>query len=439
MSSRVPHSTPSVLSGLLATISIAVAACGGADTASLGTSGPDESTAPHPPPTVTTTAVVSSTTTVAAATTTTLPNEGWTTSQIDFQPASAAAAGDRLWLAGRDEENEFILAFTLDGSTWERVDLVGLGLPTESTLPSAGAIRHQMVLGSVDDTLYGVFAAPPQQGVSSQGAGADLWLVTSGVDGAILLQGPDDTGIDQRLDGPKNFRIMDLGYITGENGRVHLFANGQWWEPYRTDDSDFTAVSFFGSGPWTTFSEDQPPGPELRLAGAATLGDVVVAVGLRGNRQAQLLSWVSDDGVTWARGGADAPEGGWIQIEDLAAGGGRFVAVGSERPNADSTPSEGFAVAWWSENGQEWNRVELPPVPVGSLVLPNGVVWLGSRFIALAGSQFPEAIWTSTDGAQWTLDKADGEYFVPGRDVVKWGDRVVIVGVDWVTVSPPNG
>jgi len=416
-------------------------------------------------------AVSSTTTSVPAPATTSttvspaaVPVRGvdWETVSPGFKPVSAVVVGDRLWVSGRDrsttgtEESTVVLAFTDDGQTWEFVDLAGLGMPVRVGPDGIGEVQGQSVLANVDGDLYALFMPSPVDGVSADGADGDMWLVTTvgAADGEVVALGPTDTGMDQRIGEPNridpkalkytnysDFRVTDFGGITGRNGQIHIAIDGNRWETKATTDADVTVFTLSGTELENVYNENKFGGGFIEYAGIAALGDNYVLVGRRGDRPRVLFSYVTVDGVDWLEAEADPPDGEWAEVLDLATNFSRLVAAGSERPSWGSLDTTDFPVSWWSDDGSEWNRVELPlksPRAMGAV----GAVWTGSEFVLVgADKKVITAIWLSPDGMEWSELGTGGLPNMTVEDVVMWGDRIVVVGnirkTGTVAFTPP--
>jgi len=366
-----------------------------------------------------------------------------------FWPHDAVVVGDRLWVSGRDlsttgtEESAVVLAFTDDGRTWEFVDLAGLGMPVRVGGRSIDEVQGQSVLANVDGDLYALFSPSPVDGVSADGAIGDMWLVTTvgAADGEVVALGPAETGMDQRIGEPdridpkalqytnySDFRVGALGGITGRDGQIHIAIDGNRWEPYATTDSDVTVFTLSGTELANVYNENKFGGGFIEYAGIAALGDNYVLVGRRGDRPRVLFSYVTIDGVDWLEAEADPPPGDWVEVLDLASNLNRLVAAGSERPGWGSLRTTDFPVSWWSDDGSEWNRVELP-LKESRAMRAVGAVWTGSEFVLVgADEKVTAAIWTSPDGIEWSEMDTENLPEMSFRGAVAWGDRIVMLG-----------
>ncbi len=144
----------------------------------------------------------------------------------------------------------------------------------------------------------------------------------------------------------------------------------------------------------------------------------------------------SRDGVTW-----QVRHEVWqdpifftIRLRSLAAGAGRYVAVGENYSGRFSTWSP---VLLTSRDGVAWSRGELPPAADPSHSTLAAVIWAGGRFLAV-GSY----LLTSPDGESWSADeRVQGQSLASdGRVVVVAGETELLVSVDlasWQAVPSP--
>jgi hypothetical protein len=111
------------------------------------------------------------------------------------------------------------------------------------------------------------------------------------------------------------------------------------------------------------------------IAGVTPVDGRLLAVG---ETEDGVRTWWSEDGAEWSPGVTFDGTDGLSEMTDLAAAGGRLVvATMLHRP--EQARSE--AVAWWSEDGEEWTPVTLPS--------PNPR-WIEARVeeVGLAGGVF---------------------------------------------------
>lgn len=103
-----------------------------------------------------------------------------------------------------------------------------------------------------------------------------------------------------------------------------------------------------------------------------------VAVGGSGPN---LLSWSSDDGLSWTRSPIPVPHGmKYVQIASAVAGPDQTIAVVGWNTH-DPTVYQSQALAWYStDRGSSWNAATVPADPGA---YPVALVHDGKRFVAL--------------------------------------------------------
>lgn len=144
-------------------------------------------------------------------------------------------------------------------------------------------------------------------------------------------------------------------------------------------------------------SLEPPPGGTAELRAVATWRGRFIAAGSR-DADADTRSaaaWTSPDGLAWDPAAPGPP------FEDAAAYGvaasdDRVVIVG-ERTATE--PAQ--AVAWVSDDGTTWTRLESPAFADGTM---RAVTWTGTAFVAVGyGVADDRAMaWVSPDGSTWT-------------------------------------
>jgi hypothetical protein len=149
---------------------------------------------------------------------------------------------------------------------------------------------------------------------------------------------------------------------------------------------------------WETANVPQPAGT---MAAVAAVPGRLVAVGTVQDGTSGPAAWTSADGRTWQRLPASAFAGSAGHepgaLEDIAAGPGGFVVVGSE-----NGPGGNRATAWYSVDGLTWTRTQsdLGGDSAGA------VVQFGSGYVAAGWSPGENGadralFWTSPDGRTW--------------------------------------
>ena len=116
--------------------------------------------------------------------------------------------------------------------------------------------------------------------------------------------------------------------------------------------------------------------------------------------------WTSSDGIRWSRaphdefvlGGSDDQE-----MYSVAATSWGFVAVGFDGSGGDAD-----AAAWTSSDGRTWSRVRHDEAVFGGVGTQEmwAVAANGAQLVAVGldrhGSEADAAVWTSTDGLNWS-------------------------------------
>lgn len=202
-----------------------------------------------------------------------------------------------------------------------------------------------------------------------------------------------------------------LGIVPGGDGLVAIGFDGQ-----------------FGSIVWTspdgrTWTDITPEGfQSIGIVGVTELEGTLVGVGrgdtinVDANRAA---AYISDDGVSWREAENVAEMEG--QLIDVVATGDGLFAVGGV-PGADA------AGVWRSTDGEMWERTGGDFEHAFMWAIAEG----GPGLVAVGWRRNPDpdlAVWTSPDGAEWTLSP-DPEGFVgfEATDVVDRDGSLVMVG-----------
>lgn len=171
--------------------------------------------------------------------------------------------------------------------------------------------------------------------------------------------------------------------------------------------------------------------PGSTINAVATGGPGYVAAG--SNNAGSAAIWVSGDGVSWAR--VEQPPGDGYsrsEITDILTTDSGLVAVGFADPEWQHFPT-GRALAWTSQDGLVWDRVELGAEP--------GTVWAaagtGEAVIAVGSTSDDSAAWISSDAKTWSppspiVTLAKQLWF---WDAVWDGGRLLAVGV-WFPEHP---
>lgn len=312
-------------------------------------------------------------------------------------------------------------------------------------------VRLSTSIGEIEFTTWGVPDLPD---------GGWLWPMTETTHGIVAAWGD---GLAGSLDGVTWTRVVRstaptrggeffvVPYPVGSAGRLER--DGSAWV-YTPDPREFdrgaigpqgiVAVAskwvFYWDGTGFTFAT-QPPDPSLHPGSSpgcaaqdlsdtrtevlvAATDDGFIALAARGeddwpkNPVCEPLVWFSTDGNEWVPTSDESPFGAGAFVRDIAAAGGRIVAVGGV--------SFDEAAVWVSEDGVDWERTPLDAAEVAQVAG-------GERgWIAIGGREGPSGeMWFSPDGLVW-----DGPYerppgWVSFRDiggVAMLDDRIVGVG-----------
>jgi hypothetical protein len=192
------------------------------------------------------------------------------------------------------------------------------------------------------------------------------------------------------------------------SGGIWATADGLAW----TKQSDIAAIKSPGT--------DRPT---LSAASPNGRGGAVVV----GSEQAtddtdRTAAWWTTDGKTWGNASVEGPAGRMLSVAGRPDG---LVAVGI---SFSSVPGgSGEAAAWRStDGGSNWTSVSLPG---GGREARDVTVW-GDRFVAIGLSQdgYQLMLWTSSDGANWSLTRfASDPSFAPLR-LIPLGNTLVVLG-----------
>jgi len=179
---------------------------------------------------------------------------------------------------------------------------------------------------------------------------------------------------------------------------------------------------------WTPVSDDPATFVGAEVAAITEVTGGYVALGRLGSgaRPTGSLAWTSDDGRTWQRVDDPALAGG-LAVAIVATPAG-VLAVGSDADERE-------AVAWSSADGRSWVRAPGEPARsyFGGKIRMTDVVATPSGFVGVGnyvGLQFGTGTsWLSRDGLAWA-QAPDQPTLGQGEPmaVARWADRLVIVG-----------
>ncbi|MFI5168004.1 MAG: WD40/YVTN/BNR-like repeat-containing protein [Thermoanaerobaculales bacterium] len=191
------------------------------------------------------------------------------------------------------------------------------------------------------------------------------------------------------------------------------WANGQFWAFGTTAYGSATGLS------WTALGA----GPPMELLQVRWTGAAFIALGRYG------IIATSFDGLSWTQ----RYNPGWYgppstALSDVAWNGSTYVAVGFEP--TESGGAYGYPLILVSNDLIIWNTV-MPPQGGGDREELDGVVWTGTRFVAVGSNYSGQVVFTSDDGRTW--QRLSG----PGGGSVAWnGQELVAVGG---TMNPGGG
>ena len=166
-----------------------------------------------------------------------------------------------------------------------------------------------------------------------------------------------------------------------------------------------------------------PPldGTTLTSLGIGEPGLVVVA-----GSDAGAVAFLSADGLTWS--GSILPGGPHRSALAVAWHAGRYLAIGIDY-ETESSPT----FAWASDDGRSWTA--LPDVGKAGQAPNYGLVGVPEGFVAAGSFLGHGAIWTSTDGREWTRSSLPGSPDgSPGRLQLVGGRLFLPMGPDlWIS------
>jgi hypothetical protein len=184
-------------------------------------------------------------------------------------------------------------------------------------------------------------------------------------------------------------------------------------------------------------------GPGGFMQAVTVGGPGLVAVGYESGTDDDAAVWTSPDGLSWTRVPHDEAVFGGPGSEEMfgvTAGGPGLVAVGWGVVDGD----EGAAV-WVSTDGYTWERIIDNAVFGGPGGQAMYAVVAGGPGLVAVGYDFLEgewdaAVWTSTDGLNWSEVPAAGAVFggpniQEMRSVALGGPGLVAVGNDYAEVA----
>jgi len=139
--------------------------------------------------------------------------------------------------------------------------------------------------------------------------------------------------------------------------------------------------------------------------------------------------WTSTDGATWQAVADDPAAFDNAEVRAIARAGAGFVAIGVLGRANHPTRS----VAWRSNDGEHWTRVDDPAFTGGVAVAVVGAPFGGLVAVGSDLDRREAVVWTSADGARWTRVAGDPartrqQGFVWMTDVAAVGDMLIAIG-----------
>jgi len=174
--------------------------------------------------------------------------------------------------------------------------------------------------------------------------------------------------------------------------------------PYASEGSGFVLWRVASDG---SFGAPTDVHPETVLVmGAAWTADRFLAWGSSNplGEVASTALLTSADGKAW-QVIPKIPAFSGSYVSQIAAGGGRLVAVGETSGSTPASPR-----AWVSVDGSTWDGAAVPTGPGAMVTLEVERAQLVSRGREPVGAVDRPVTWTSTDGAAWTR-------LLPGEDM----------------------
>jgi len=151
-----------------------------------------------------------------------------------------------------------------------------------------------------------------------------------------------------------------------------------------------------------TWDQQGPQPVNASLIAAGPQGVVLI-----GSVDDAFSSWLSVDGISWARSPDSFPlpslGDDYVEINDVVATESGWLAVGSREALCafDCGTDPLRAYVWTSDDGLDWARVPDQAALKGGGM--NAVAWAPEIGLLAAGvSSFHAAIWTSRDGRVWS-------------------------------------
>lgn len=276
----------------------------------------------------------------------------------------------------------------------------------------------------------------------------DRWFALGRVDSVpAIWRSPDGVewqraAVESTLAAPEAGAASDVFAVNGT-----LVAIGHWGVP----GEQFAFVAWRSTDGGSTWTESRTNERGIRAATLTETGLLGAGWDYAGTFPFDSWAAISADGVAWRR--VDSPAFANAQVMDVTALGPRVVAVGDL-----GAPHQG--AAWYSDDGGETWTAASPP---HTEAIPAAVATFGDRLVAVGGIRgsggglATPVAWVSDDGANWqqvempptgmpsglavtdghlvAVGVAAGEAHVPGTPVA-WTSRD---GLVWEEIPAYDG
>ncbi len=257
------------------------------------------------------------------------------------------------------------------------------------------------------------------------------WIVTGSGDGPAAWWSEDGVQWNpSRVEtATRNDRVASMGPVASVGSTLVSLG---WWGPATGEDTvagTYAWVSHDRGASWQ--QTEAPPFGAAVAGGPAGLVAVPGWTGCCTETGPQALIARSADGTTWQTIAAD-PAFADAALNSIAANPGGYVAVGGTWDPAGAAPAGTSAAAWWSNDGEHWQRATIDGVEstwsdmTRVVAGPDGFVAIG----VYSGPTGPYAtvIWTSTDGRTWRTQRLADTGFLNGLLLGSDGDSLVAMG-----------
>ena len=307
-------------------------------------------------------------------------------------------------------------------------------LPTSSPQPSP-TTASQAPASAIPSAAVGRFAwstSPFEQGaLATSIAYIDhRWIVTGSADGPAAWWSDDGVlWTASRVEtASRNDRVASMGPVASVGSSLVSLG---WWGPATGEDRVEGTYAWVSRDHGVSWQQTEaPPFGAAVTSGPAGLVAVPGWTGCCNETGPQALTARSDDGTTWQRIAAD-PVFADAALNSIAADSGGYVAVGGTWD--PGSPGAGTsAAAWWSDDGEHWQRAAIDDVGDTSSDItqvvagPKGFVAIG----VYSGGTGPYAtvIWTSPDGRTWQAQRLAEAGFPNGLLLGSDGVHLVAMG-----------